>query len=173
MATTGARTPAARDDDPLGPSLGRPAPVPRWAELLATLLDDAIAIPGTKLRFGLDGIVGMFLPGAGDAVTALGAGALLLLAVRRRVPTSVLVRMLFNIAIDACVGAIPVLGDVFDFANKSNRRNLELLKGQPQEPSERRLLGDVLLLGVGFLLLAACVVLPILLWVLLFQIIQR
>lgn len=147
--------------------------MPRWAELLATLLDDAIAIPGTKIRFGLDGIIGMFLPGAGDAITALSAGALLLLAVRRRVPTSVLVRMLLNIAIDACVGAVPVLGDFFDFANKSNRKNLELLKGQPPELSQRQRLGDVLLLGIGFLLLALCVALPILLWVLLFELIQR
>ena len=141
--------------------------------MLATLLDDAIAIPGTKFRFGLDGIVGMFVPGAGDAITALGAGALLLLAVRRRVPTSVLLRMLLNIAIDACVGSVPILGDVFDFANKSNRKNLELLKGQQTERSVRSHLGDALLLGLGFLLLVACVVLPILLWLLLFQVIQR
>jgi hypothetical protein len=86
MTTTGAPAPAARGDDSLGPSLGPACTLPRWAELLTALLDDAIAIPGTKIRFGLDGIVGMFLPGAGDAVTALGAGALLLLAVRRRVP---------------------------------------------------------------------------------------
>src|SRR6187402_1237376 len=51
MATAGAPAPAARGDD----SLGQPTPVPRWAELLTTLLDDAIPIPGTKIRFGLDG----------------------------------------------------------------------------------------------------------------------
>jgi len=169
MATAGAPAPAARGDD----SLGQPTPVPRWAELLTTLLDDAIPIPGTKIRFGLDGIVGMFLPGAGDAITALGAGALLLLAVRRRVPTAVLLRMLLNIAIDACTGAFPIVGDLFDFANKSNRRNLELLKGQPSEPSQRTRLANLLLLGVGLLLLVACVALPILVWLLLFQIIQR
>lgn len=146
--------------------------MPRWAELLTRVLDDAIGIPGTRIRFGLDGIVGMLFPGAGDAVTAIGAGALLLLAIQRRVPTSVLVRMLLNIAIDACVGALPVLGDLFDFGYKSNRKNLELLKGEQPGASTRGRLGDALLLGVGFLLLALCIALPIVIWLLIFGAIE-
>lgn len=152
---------------------GRALPVPRWAELLTRALDDAIGIPGTRIRIGLDGIVGLLLPGAGDAVTAIGAGAILLLAIQRRVPTSVLVRMLLNIAIDACVGAFPVLGDLFDFAYKSNRKNLELLKGEPLSASTRGRLGDVLLLGVGLLLLALCIALPFVVWLLIFGAIER
>jgi hypothetical protein len=69
--------------------------------------------------------------------------------------------MLLNIAIDACTGAVPIVGDLFDFANKSNRRNLELLKGQSSDPSQRTHLTNLLLLGVGLLLLVACVGLPI------------
>ncbi len=143
--------------------------MPRWAELLARALDDAIGIPGTRIRVGLDGIIGLLLPGAGDAITAIGAGAILLLAIQRRVPTSVLVRMLLNIAIDACVGAFPVLGDLFDFGYKSNRKNLELLKGEEPGASTRGLLGNALVLGVGLLLLALCILLPLLVWFLIFD----
>lgn len=147
----------------------RGVPVPRWAELLTRLLDDAVGIPGTRIRFGLDGIVGVLFPGGGDAVTSVGAAALLLLAIQRRVPTSVLVRMLLNIAIDACVGAFPVLGDLFDFGYKANRKNLELLKGEQPTPVTRGRLGDALLLGVGFLLLAVGIALPLVIWLLIFS----
>lgn len=163
----------AKDATAVEADVGRAAPtsrpVPRWAELLTRLLDDAVGIPGTRVRVGLDGIVGMLFPGAGDAVTAVGAGALLLLAIQRGVPTSVLVRMLLNIAIDACVGAFPVLGDLFDFGYKSNRKNLELLKGEQPGPITRGRLGDALLLGVGFLLLALGIALPLLIWLVIFS----
>lgn len=151
----------------------RRVPVPRWAELLTRALDDAIGIPGTRVRIGLDGIIGLFLPGAGDAVTAIGAGALLLLAIQRRVPTSVLLRMLLNIAVDTCVGALPVIGDLFDFGYKSNRKNLELLKGERAGASARGRLGDALLLGAGFVLLASCILLPLLVWLLIVHAFQR
>ena len=169
---------------PEGASDVRAVPVPRWAELLTRLLDDAIGVPGTKLRFGLDGIIGLLFPGAGDAVTAISAGALLLLAIQRRVPTSVFVRMLLNIAIDAVVGAFPIVGDFFDFAYKSNRKNLELLRREGHLPSDgsvthqapdaspRGRLGDALLLGVGGLLLVLCIVLPLLVWLLIFGAIE-
>lgn len=167
--------PGPTDTDALAlPTAPRRAePLPRWAELIARILDDAITIPGTSIRFGLDGIIGMFLPGAGDAVTALGSGALLLLAIQRRVPTSVLLRMLLNIALDVCAGAIPVVGDLFDFAYKSNRKNLELIKGEHTGTSTRGRLGDALIFGVGVLLLTLCIVLPLLVWLFLVRAIQR
>jgi len=146
--------------------------VPRWAELLARLLDDAIPIPGTGIRIGLDGIIGMLLPGAGDAVTAIGSGALLLLALQRRVPTPVLVRMLLNIALDVCAGAFPVIGDLFDFAYKSNRKNLELIQGKHIGTSTRGRLGDALIFAIGVLLLTLCIVLPLLVWLFLFRAIR-
>ena len=139
---------------------------------MTRLLDDAITIPGTRIRFGLDGIIGMFLPGAGDALSAVGAGALLLLAIQRRVPTSVLVRMLVNIALDVVLGVFPVVGDLFDFAYKSNRKNLELLTGEHPGTSTRGRLGDALLFGVGVLLLIACIVLPLLVWFFIFRAVQ-
>lgn len=163
------REPGPTDSDALAPPT---VPVPRWAEFVARILDDAITIPGTNIRFGLDGIIGMFLPGAGDAVTAIGSGALLLLAIQRRVPTSVLVRMLLNIALDVCAGAIPIVGDLFDFAYKSNRKNLELIQGEHTSTSTRGPLGDTLIFAVGALLLTLCIVLPLLVWYFLVRAIQ-
>ncbi len=99
----------------------------KWAERLVTLLDDRFRIPGTDLRFGLDPIIGVLFPGIGDAVTGVGSIGLLALALRRGVPRIVLFRMIFNILIDTLFGALPIVGDIFDVAYKSNRRNLEII----------------------------------------------
>jgi hypothetical protein len=95
-----------------------------WAERLAYFLDDWIRIPGTNIKFGLDAVVGL-VPGVGDLVTGTGSVALLLLALKRGVPTAGLMRMIFNIGMDVVGGAIPVLGDFFDVA----------LAQQPKETS--------------------------------------
>jgi hypothetical protein len=97
-------------------------------EHLVFLLDQALGIPGTRWRIGLDGIVGLLLPGGGDALGAVVSAALVLLAARQGVPRVVVGRMVFNIAVDALVGAIPVLGDLFDIGWKANTRNLALLE---------------------------------------------
>ncbi|MDW8363963.1 MAG: DUF4112 domain-containing protein, partial [Myxococcales bacterium] len=106
-------------------------------ERLVRWLDDGLRIPGTGIRVGLDPIVGLILPGAGDAIG--GAGALLLLvhAVRRRVPPVILARMLLHIALDALVGALPVVGDVFDVFFHSNRRNLRLIERYAADTGRR------------------------------------
>ncbi|SFF56872.1 protein of unknown function [Fontimonas thermophila] len=93
---------------------------------LATWLDSGIAIPGTHVRIGVEALIGL-LPIAGDAVGLLLGLWLLYEAVRLRAPASLFVRMLGNVALDAVVGAVPVIGDAFDFAFKSNRRNARLL----------------------------------------------
>jgi hypothetical protein len=99
-----------------------------WLERLVFLLDQAIGIPGTRWRIGLDGIAGLLFPGAGDAAGALVSAALVLMAARQGVPRVVVGRMVFNVAVDALIGAVPVLGDLFDFAWKANTRNLQLLE---------------------------------------------
>ncbi len=138
-----------------------PRPIPAWAETLARWLDDLVRIPGTKLGFGLDGVIGLLLPGAGDAITGVGSLALLLLALRRGLPSIVIARMVLNIGVDALVGAIPVVGDVFDFGFKANRRNLELIKRYEAEPSKRATPGDYVLVGLGFAFALLSVALPI------------
>ena len=94
---------------------------------LARLMDDAFVIPGTNIRFGLDPLIGL-IPGFGDMIGALISSALLLHGARIGVPKIVLMRMAVNVFINAAIGAIPVAGDVFSVAFKSNVRNLALLQ---------------------------------------------
>jgi len=96
-------------------------------EALSHLLDDAFRVPGTRLRFGLDGLLGL-VPGVGDAATGALSAYLVLGAWRLGVPGGVLARMIANVAIDTVLGTIPVLGDLLDFGFKANRRNMALLR---------------------------------------------
>jgi hypothetical protein len=94
---------------------------------LQRLLDEAFRVPGTKVRFGWDPIIGL-LPGAGELLAALMACTIIIRARQMRVPGVVLLRMLFNVGIDLVVGMVPILGDVADVFWKSNTRNLALLE---------------------------------------------
>ena len=95
-----------------------PDPDVRRAVALARGLDD---------RY-IDPIVGLLLPGAGDLITA-GAGSYVVwVAIQRRLPAVVVARMLLNLAIDMLLGAIPAVGDIFDFAFKANVHNARLLE---------------------------------------------
>jgi hypothetical protein len=96
-------------------------------ELLARFLDDAIELPGIRYRIGWDGVIGL-VPGVGDAISALLSGYLVWEAHRLGVSGGTMLKMIANIVIDMLVGAVPVLGDVLDFAWKANRRNLQLLR---------------------------------------------
>ena len=96
-------------------------------ELLAWLLDNSIPIPGTGRRIGIDALIGL-IPGAGDIVSG-GLGLLVVVrAAQRGLPTIVLARMLVNVALDFSIGAIPILGDLFDMWFKSNVRNIGLMR---------------------------------------------
>jgi hypothetical protein len=115
-----ARRDAAAQSDPHGAEIAR-------LETLAHLLDDVFRVPGTRLRFGLDGVVGL-IPGIGDAATGVLAGYLALRARALGLPAGVIARMGTNVALDLAAGSVPVAGDLFDLAFKANRRNIELLK---------------------------------------------
>ncbi|HET9904819.1 MAG TPA: DUF4112 domain-containing protein [Xanthobacteraceae bacterium] len=93
---------------------------------LAHLLDDRFRVPGTSWRFGLDGLLGL-VPGIGDAATTALGAYIILEAWRRDAPKATLGRMIANTGIDFAIGAIPIVGDLFDFGWKANRRNVELL----------------------------------------------
>ena len=92
----------------------------------ARLLDEAVTIPGTRKKIGLDAAVGL-IPGVGDALGAVFSLAIVMGALRHRVPFRVIVKMLFNIGIDLTVGLIPVVGDVFDLFFTENMGNVQLL----------------------------------------------
>ena len=102
-------------------------------DILSHLLDDFIKIPGTSIRFGLDGIVGL-IPGIGDILGGLASCIILIAAWVRGVPYVTLVRMVANVVIEVVVGTIPLLGDAFDIAWRANRRNYALLTGSLYEP---------------------------------------
>ncbi len=108
-------------------------------DLLSHLLDDFIRVPGTSLRFGLDGIIGL-IPGVGDLVGGLASTLLILAAWARGVPKVTLLRMVANVGIEVVIGTVPVLGDLFDIAWRANRRNYALLTGSVDAPRtvERR-----------------------------------
>lgn len=94
---------------------------------LTALFDSAFRIPGTSIRFGLDPIIGL-IPGLGDMTSPVIALLILWQGARLRIPKVVLARMVLNAIIDAGLGSIPVIGDLFDFAWKSNDWNLSLLE---------------------------------------------
>ena len=105
-------------------------------DALASLLDTAVLIPGTNIRFGLDALIGL-VPGIGDVVTTFLSLYIVKEARALGAPRHVILRMLGNVALDSVVGAVPVAGDVFDVMWRGNRRNMALLRGW-LEREERR-----------------------------------
>jgi hypothetical protein len=129
----------------------------RWADLL----DRAFVIPGTSVRFGLDAVIGL-VPGIGDLASPILTLAMLWHAAKLRVPKVVLARMVLNALIDASVGAIPFLGDIFDFAWKSNDWNLALLERHAR-PGTQPSAADWLFVSLCAIVIFAIALLPVLL----------
>ncbi|MBD2084261.1 DUF4112 domain-containing protein [Trichocoleus sp. ST-U3] len=94
---------------------------------LSRLMDNAIRIPGIGFRIGLDPIIGL-IPGAGDIISTGFSAYIIYLAARFGLPREILQKMIFNIALEATVGSVPLVGDLFDAYYKSNIRNLALLE---------------------------------------------
>jgi hypothetical protein len=92
----------------------------------AYLMDEAVAIPGTGRRVGLDAGLGL-IPGVGDAIAALLSTWIVVGALRHRVPLRKVIRMILNILVDLVIGEIPLIGDIFDFLFEENLMNLQLL----------------------------------------------
>src|SRR5688572_27962742 len=132
---------------------------------LTRIMDEAVRIPGTRFRVRLDAFIGL-IPWAGDMAGAAITGFTILTAHRMGAPPVVLLNMVVNLGIDALVGAIPFLGDIFDFGFKSNRPNLDLLERHLQHPAETRrssrgvlmaVLGLLILMLIGMVWLAAAI----------------
>jgi hypothetical protein len=119
------------------------------AETLARWLDD---------RF-LDPLMGFALPGVGDVVgSALGL-YVVAVAFKRKLPLVTVARMIMNLGIDALVGAVPIAGDLFDFAWKANKRNVRLLRARHEARADTA--GDWLRVIGAFALLAAALAVPV------------
>jgi hypothetical protein len=129
----------------------------RWA----VLLDSAFRIPGTRVRFGLDAIIGL-IPGIGDISTPTFAALILMQAVRMRLPIVVQARMVLNAAIDMLIGLVPILGDLVDIGWKANLRNLALLERHAR-PGVAPARSDYIFVGVCLVLLALIALVPLVL----------
>lgn len=100
---------------------------------LAWLMDSSIKVPGLNVTIGVDPLLGL-IPWFGDTIGAVLSSFILAEASRLGAPKSVLWKMAFNVAVDALVGALPFIGDLFDFAWKSNQRNVQLLENYLEKP---------------------------------------
>src|SRR5688500_12802239 len=133
---------------------------------ITRLFDQAFVVPGTRWRFGIDALFGL-IPGLGDIAGAMVAVYALRVARGLGAPAPVQLRMLGNIAVDALVGTVPVIGDLFDFVYKAQTRNLALLDAwldTPHETERRSRRGIVLLPLMVLLVFVTLTVLGI--WVL-------
>lgn len=106
-------------------------------ERLADLLDTKWVLPGTNWRFGLDSIIGL-VPGIGDTVTTLMGAYIIVRARELGAPGHLQAAMVGNLLVDTVVGAVPLVGDVFDFAFRSNAKNVRLLKRHLDTREPRR-----------------------------------
>ena len=118
-------------------------------------LDEGIRIPGTRIRIGLDPILGL-IPGAGDAAGAVLAGAIVLESVRQGIDRVGVLRMAANIAIDTVIGTVPVIGDLFDAGWKGNQKNLAILERHLAEPSVAKRADRAVVVLIGGGLLVVC-----------------
>jgi hypothetical protein len=119
---------------------------------IARLFDQAFAVPGTQWRFGIDALFGL-VPGLGDIVGAVVAVYALHVARTLRAPGAIQLHMLGNIAVDAIVGTVPLVGDLFDFVFKAQTRNLALLDAwvAAPEPTASRSRRGLLLVPIAVL----------------------
>ena len=143
--------PSASVDRPPLAALTRPRPPPPRDPTIARLHTWVRVVD----RF-VDPLLGLLVPGLGDALgTFLGAGVIST-AVRRKLPPIVIARMLLNLALDAVFGVVPLLGDVFDFAYQANRKNLDLLVAR--HDTRRSTPRDWAIVGVALVVMLAAVV---------------
>ncbi|HHP7229288.1 MAG TPA: DUF4112 domain-containing protein [Xenococcaceae cyanobacterium] len=130
---------------------------------LSQVLDNAIAIPGTGYRIGIDPILGL-LPGGGDTIAGALGAYIIFEAARMGIPRKVVGIMVGNILLDSLLGIVPVVGDLFDIGWKANLRNMALLEEHlqvtPTNPQRDRLflIGLILLLTIIVLGLASLAV---------------
>jgi hypothetical protein len=129
-------------------------------DMLSHILDDFLKIPGTSIRFGLDGIIG-FIPGIGDVIGGIASCIIIAAAWTRGVSYVTVARMVANVGIEVIVGSIPVLGDMFDIAWRANRRNYALLEGSLKQP-RKYTIQSWLFLGALCIVLAVLTLLPLL-----------
>lgn len=140
---------------------------------ISKILDNIITIPGTQVGIGLDPIIGL-IPVGGDALGLIFSFYIIIEAAQLGLSTATLGRMVMNVILDSLVGAIPMLGDLFDFAWKANNYNIilleEALKDSPKNKKANKYF--ILLLIIGLFLIAIVLIsIPVILIRILWQVI--
>ncbi|MTJ53444.1 DUF4112 domain-containing protein [Anabaena sp. UHCC 0253] len=139
---------------------------------LSKLLDNIITIPGTQVGIGLDPIIGL-LPIGGDALGLILSFYIIIEAAQLGVSRATLGRMVMNVIVDSLVGAIPMLGDLFDFAWKANNYNIILLEDSLKSPQQNHKADTsfILVFSAGLFLLAIVLIaIPVILIRVLWQV---
>ena len=149
-----------KPDKPILTEQQRQIPQLRWVDTFSRVLDTKFRLPGTDVRFGLDFILGL-VPGAGDILSLGMSGTLVATMARHGASPRLVARMLVNVVLDALVGSIPLLGNVFDLFYKANYRNAELMREYYEEGKHRGSVWPVVLAVIASIL----VVMVILVWV--------
>lgn len=103
-----------------------------WIETVSTWMDSKYRIPGTNIRFGLDPILGL-IPFLGEAATFIISSGLVLSMAKYGVSRKVVILMVLNVLLDAVIGSIPIIGNIFDVTYRANNRNIRLLKKHYEE----------------------------------------
>ncbi|MBN9583117.1 MAG: DUF4112 domain-containing protein [Afipia sp.] len=106
-------------------------------DAVAKLMDVAFVLPRTKVRYGLDGIIGL-VPIVGDLLAAMVSLWIVREARALGAPRYLIARMLGNVAVDTVVGFVPLAGDAFDVAFRSNIRNVRMLQRWLDKQDKRR-----------------------------------
>jgi hypothetical protein len=132
----------------------------QWIENLSIWMDSKFRLPGTDIRFGLDPLIGL-VPFVGEMTTFVISSALVLSMAKYGASRKVIVLMVLNVLLDALIGSIPIVGNIFDFTYRANQRNVRLLKRHYEEGKYQGtgngiiifvfvvLLAGLLLLGYG------------------------
>ena len=108
----------------------------KWVDRITQLMDSKFRVPGTEFRFGLDPILG-FVPGLGDATSLAVSGSLIYYMAKFGASKKLIFMMIGNVVLDATVGSIPILGNIFDFTFKANQRNIRMLRRYHEEGKYR------------------------------------
>lgn len=134
----------------------------KWVEKISHLMDSRFTIPGTKIRFGLDPILSL-IPVLGDLATYIVSGVLIYTMHNHGASRKVVLKMVINATLDAILGAIPLIGTVFDTFYRANERNVRLLREHYQEGKHTGSGRGLLVLTVAILIIIVLGVL-FLLW---------
>jgi hypothetical protein len=99
----------------------------QWVQRISNLMDEKFRFPGTNFRFGLDPLLNL-IPVAGDLSGFLISAVLVITMAQHGASRKLIILMTLNILLDLTIGAIPIIGQVFDFFFKANKRNIRLLR---------------------------------------------